>query len=84
MIKMSIKNTGKPVEAVTLRVADENIENEILLKNSKLGPGDLLVREIPIVKTGKTIISLFPHVKYKDEVVPCEEPVLEINNLPNC
>jgi len=84
MIKLSVKNIGEPVEAVTIRVVDNNVENDILLKNSKLGKGAVLKREIPFVKTNKTYVGLVPSVKYDDRVVSCDKPALEISDLPKC
>ncbi len=84
MIKMSVKNTGESVEEVTVRVIDESIENEILLKDSELGSGAVLKQDIPFVKTTKTYVGLVPSVEYKKQVVPCNEPVLEVGDLPDC
>lgn len=84
MIRMSIRNTGDPIEAITMRVIDKDIENEIQIKDSKLASGSVLQKEIPFVKTSPTYVALIPSIKYKDEVVPCPEPTIEISDLPNC
>ena len=84
MIKISIKNTGKPVAAVSLKVSDANTENTILLKESNLNTGDTLKKDIPFVKSSTTYVSLIPSVKDKDEVVPCPEPAIELADIPNC
>jgi len=84
MIKMSVK-TDKAVESVTVRVIDQNIQNDISLKNSKLPPGGVLQKDISYVKPeGKTYIGLIPSIKHKNEIVPCENPVYELGDLPKC
>lgn len=84
MIKISVKNTGKPVEAISLKVSDANTENTILLKDSKLNTGDLLKKEIPFVKSSTTYVGLLASVKDKDRVVPCQDPAIELDDIPNC
>lgn len=84
MIKMSIRNTGESVEKVTVRVIDENIENEILLKDSMLESGAVLKQDIPFIRTTKTYVGLVPSIEYKDQIVSCAEPVLEVRDLPDC
>lgn len=84
LIKISIKNTGEAVEAVSVKISDANIETDVLLKNSKLSKGGVLRREIPFVKTTKTYVGLVPSVKYKDQTTPCPDPIIEIADLPEC
>ena len=85
IIKISVKNTGKAVEAVTLKLTDQNIENEIKIKDSALQKGMNLMREIPYVKpSGDTYVALVPSIEHKGEIVECPDPVIEIPELPRC
>ncbi|MBW2990528.1 hypothetical protein KY348_02365 [Candidatus Woesearchaeota archaeon] len=84
MINMSIRNTGAPVEEVTVRVVDESADYPIKLMNSAFKRGEIFKRELSFTKTSKTYVGFIPSVKYKEEVVPCPEPVLEMPDLPDC
>jgi flagellin-like protein len=84
LIKISVKNSGKAVESVTLKISDANADNNLVLKDSKLGAGAIMQKEVPYVKTGKTYVSLTPSIMFKDQAVPCPEPSIELEDLPNC
>lgn len=84
MIKLSVKNSGSGVESVTLKIIDESGETIKLLPDSKLGSGDTLQKDVPILKTGKAYVALTPNVMYKGESTPCPEPALEVDDLANC
>jgi flagellin-like protein len=84
MIKMSVKNTGEPVEAVTMKVVDDTGITDKLLPDSMLKQNQFLNREIPFIKTGKASAALIASVKSGEETVPCENSALELKDLPNC
>ena len=79
LIKMSVKNTGERIEALTLRISDDNIEQDISLKNSQA-----IKKEIPYVKNGKAYVALIPNILYNDKIVPCANPILETDDIPAC
>jgi hypothetical protein len=84
LIKISIKNSGDPIESVTMKVSDANTENSILIKDSKMAKGVILKKEIPYVKAGKTYVGLIPSIMNKDQPVPCPIPAIEEADIPNC
>ena len=83
-IRVSVKNTGEPVESVTLRVSDDLVDTDIKLRDSKLGEGGKLSKDIPFVRSGKTRVALIPSIKFRDRIVECDQPALEIDDLPDC
>jgi flagellin-like protein len=84
LIKLSIKNAGSPVESVTMKVKDDTGETTKLLPESKLDTGAVLQRDIPFLKSGPSYVGLTPSIKFRDEVVPCPKPAVEMPDLPTC
>jgi flagellin-like protein len=84
IINLKIRNEGDVVEDLTVTVSDENSENDLNLKNSRLRRGDELSKEIPFKKTSQTYVGITPSVDNNGVVAKCEYPVLEIDDLPDC
>lgn len=84
IIKISVKNTGKPIEAVTLKTVDSTGETLKSLSDSKLDTNAVLQREVPFVKSGQTYVGLIPSIKQKDQTVPCPNPAIEMSDIPAC
>ncbi len=84
MIKISVKNTGDRIEAVTLKAIDDTGETTKRLPDSRVKKGSVLKKDIPFIKTGRLDIFLIPSIMHNEEVVDCEEPALEIKNVPGC
>ncbi|MBN2051919.1 hypothetical protein JW756_00270 [Candidatus Woesearchaeota archaeon] len=84
MIKISVKNTGKAVEAVSLKIVDSSGETLKVLPDSKLASGEVMNRDVPFAKSGKTSLALTPSINYKGEAAPCTKPAIKIDDLPNC
>ncbi|HJX06186.1 MAG TPA: archaellin/type IV pilin N-terminal domain-containing protein [Candidatus Nanoarchaeia archaeon] len=88
MIKMSVKNTGEPVEAVTMKIVDDTASKTgpIIreLPDSKLNQNQFLNREITYAKTGMASVSLTASVKLGEKTIPCEKPALNLADLPDC
>lgn len=83
-IRLSVRNLGDEVESVTMRIVDDTGETTKTLPNSNIRKNALLKKDIPYLRTGRLDISLIPSIMYKDEETPCEEPALEMNNIPDC
>ncbi|MFH0869761.1 MAG: archaellin/type IV pilin N-terminal domain-containing protein [archaeon] len=84
IIKLNVQNSGSPVEAVTVRVVDDNVKNDVELKNSKMASGESITKEVPFVKSGKTYVGLIPSITKNDKVVSCEKPILDVSDLQGC
>lgn len=84
MIKISVKNTGKAVESITLKLVDSSGETTKVLPDSKLASGEVLNRDIPFAKSGKTYLALTPSINHKEQLTPCPNPAIKIDDLPNC
>lgn len=84
IIRLNVQNSGSPVEAVTVRVVDDNIKNDVELKNSKMASGESINKEVPFVKNGKTYVGLIPSISKNDKVVSCEKPILDVSDLQGC
>jgi hypothetical protein len=72
------------VEAVTLKISDSTGETIKVLADSQLNKDATLQKEIPFIKTGKTYVGLIPSVKHKNQVVPCPDPAIELDDIPSC
>lgn len=84
MIKISVRNSGEPIEALTLKWSDEAGPGQREIPDSKIASGDILKKDIPYAKTGTASVSLVPSVDYKDNVVPCPNPALQLDDVPTC
>lgn len=84
MIKLSIKNAGSPVESVTLNIRDDSGETTKVLSESKLDTGAVLQKDIIFSKVGQAYVGLTPNIKFKDQIVPCSNPAVELADLPTC
>jgi flagellin-like protein len=84
MIRMTIKNTGEPIESLTLIASDGNDNTHIQLGNSKLDEGQQLNVEKPMVKTATTTVSLQASVKENNAPKLCSKPSVEMKNIPEC
>jgi len=84
ILRISVQNTGNPVEALTFKVSDVN-NNEINFKhNSKIVSGEVFSKEYPFERATMTRVDIIPSVSYQDKVVECDKPVLRIDELKDC
>ena len=84
MIKMSIRNSGDPVAAITVKVIGSDAENIILLRESAVEAGSIFMKDVSYTKTGKTAVELYPSIKVNEEVVLCDDPAIVVEDLPDC
>lgn len=84
MIKISVRNSGEVIDGLTLKWVDEAGPAQREIPESQLGTGAILKKDIPFPKTGKTSISLVPSLNYKGQLVPCPNPALQFDDIPNC
>lgn len=84
LIRVSIKNTGIPVESVTLKMSDETGLTEKILPDSRINSNQVFTRDVPFAKAGKASVAVITSVKSGDKVTPCPNPVLEVKDLQNC
>ena len=89
MIKMNVKNTGRDLEAITMKVVDASGETIKPLPSSRVLGNNNFKRDIPYVKTGpKLSVSLIGSILYNEEVFPCDGPVdkpaLVADEVPDC
>ncbi|MBN2458759.1 hypothetical protein JXB28_00595 [Candidatus Woesearchaeota archaeon] len=84
MIKVGIRNTGSPVESITMRVVDETGLTEKSLPDSKLSSSQVFSRDIPFAKAGKASVEIVASVLSGDQVVPCDKPALEVKDIQDC
>lgn len=84
LLRISVQNTGKNVEALTFRVVDVN-NNEVEFKhNSRIVEGEIFSKEYPFQMTAKTKVEVIPSVSYQEKVTECDRPSLKIDNLESC
>jgi len=84
MIKISVRNTGEVIDGLTLKWVDDAGPGQREIPDSQLGTDAVLKKDIPFPLTGKTSISLVPSMIYKGQLVPCPEPALQFEQVPNC
>jgi hypothetical protein len=83
-IKLNIRNHGDEIEGLSVKISDDNIENQVELKNSAMNQGDTLVKDIPFIKTSQTSVGLVPKVNHNGKSTDCEKAVIDVPDLKEC
>ncbi|MBN2142466.1 hypothetical protein JW711_04000 [Candidatus Woesearchaeota archaeon] len=83
-IKVQIKNEGKQIDGLTVQISDDISNKDVALKNSNLRKGDTLSKDIPHIKGSPIYVSIVPALNYQGERVECDDPSLEVSDLPDC
>ncbi len=84
-IKLDVINSGETdVQALMLRIKSSESNQDIQIKNSRMGKGDVLTREVSALKPDEFVIEIIPVVTVSDGLETCDKVLHSTTELPIC
>ena len=85
-VNLELLNSGQiEIQELIFRTSSKDIENEIHIKDSKLGVNQRFSRQIPYLKTDDAAkYVLLPAIGLEGQRTKCESIAIKLDRLDNC
>lgn len=85
LVNVEVLNSGSTeVAELVLRASSSQVENEVHIKDSRLGINLRFAKTIPFSKTEGAQYAVIPSVGSSDHKVLCENQAIKLDRLENC